>query len=144
MWAGFLLSAGGVLLCAAALVPIDGTRLDMPSPGWDQFWPVAAGIVLAGGGWIIRRGRTAPREPAIPAGDLFTVLESAGRTFSTAGIIARCMAPMRKGASGIAATIASARLRAANLPLPVVEQVIRRLPVAGACFTLLLLLLLYL
>ena len=146
MWTGLGLTVGGVLLCAAALVPLGSDRLDVPSPSWGQFWPVATGIILAGVFWIRSRGRTAPQEPVIPAGDLFAILETAGRTFSmtTHIVIAKYVAPLQKGAAGIAATISTTRLFHTRLPLPAVEPVIRRLPVAGACFALLLLLLLYL
>ncbi len=146
MWAGFGLAAGGVLLCAFALLPLGDNRLDGPSASWDQLWPVAAGLVPAGVFWIRRRGRAAPQQPLIPAGDLFAVLETAGRAFGRAKIIvvAKCAAPLQKGAKGGAAIISTVRLFYARLPLPPVEQVIRRLPAAGACFALLLLLLLYL
>jgi formate hydrogenlyase subunit 3/multisubunit Na+/H+ antiporter MnhD subunit len=144
MWAGFGLTLCGVLLCAAALVPIGGTRLDLPAPRWSQLWPVAAGMVLAGIFWYSSRGRAAPPHPLIPAGDLLAVLETAGRTFDAAKICAAGATPLRRGASAITAMVSGTRLIAAHLPLPAVELFIRRLPVAGACFALLLLLLLYL
>ncbi len=144
MWAGFGLSAGGVLLCAAALVPLGENRLEMPSPDWNQLWPVAVGIVLASAFWFRSRGRSAAQEPVIPAGDLFVLLESAGTAGNMAGIAAKLSFSLQKGAAGVAAAIASIRLSGAHDLPPVFELVLRRLPAAGVCFTLLLLLLLFL
>ncbi|MCB2215657.1 MAG: complex I subunit 5 family protein [Desulfobulbaceae bacterium] len=144
MWAGFGLSAGGVLLCAAALVPLGENRLEMPSPGWNQLWPVAVGILLAGAFWFRSRGRSVAQEPVIPASDLFVLLESAGTAGNMAGIAAKLSSSLQKGAAGVAAAIASIRLSGAHDLPPVFELVLRRLPAAGVCFTILLLLLLFL
>jgi formate hydrogenlyase subunit 3/multisubunit Na+/H+ antiporter MnhD subunit len=143
MWISWLLLALAIAMCSAGLLPVMGNvTAGQEVKLWDLLWPVSAGALLAT--WVWLRSRSADRrEPLVPPGDLLVVLEK--------GLTA-----LNRWTARLWSALSYHRLRLQPQPdfrwhnlailqsLHVMEQSMRRLPVAGAMFLLILLLLLIL
>ncbi|MDT8443246.1 MAG: complex I subunit 5 family protein [Desulfuromonadales bacterium] len=143
MWIGWSLLALALVLCSAGLLPVMGSV----TTGYevklrDLLWPLSAGTLLAT--WVWLRSRSADgREPLVPPGDLLVTLEKG-------------LTPLKRWTARLRSAFPHNRLRLQPPPgfwwhnlavlqsLHVMEQSMRRLPVAGALFLVILLLLLLL
>lgn len=143
MWIGWSLLALAQVLCSAGLLPVMGNvTAGHEVKLWDLLWPLSAGTLLAA--WVWLRSRAADeREPLVPPGDLLVAVEKG-------------LTPLNRWAVRLWSALSCNRLHlqsqsgfrwhslAVLQSLHVMEQSMRRLPVAGALFLLILLLLLIL
>ena len=144
MWVGWSLTVLALVLCSVDLLPLENrsTGHDVSTGLWELLWPVSVGILLAALVW--RRSRPAGgTQPLVPPGDLLVALK-------------KFLPPMTGLAMRLGSGVPRKSLRlqpppgfwwhnlAVRRSLPEMEQAMRRMPVAGVLFLLILLLLLIL
>ncbi|HSJ25234.1 MAG TPA: complex I subunit 5 family protein [Longimicrobiales bacterium] len=95
------LSVVGALWLPWVLAPLGELPLaTQPAYVAGALWPVALGVVLAGGALLLRRRYPAWTVPSVPAGDVLAVVERAARTLHSVGAPLARIAPGHAAARG--------------------------------------------